>query len=58
MNLIAVIEDGDTAKKILIHLGLPARAPPRGDPWWPSQQQLDLADDAGRFDGVDSLPNE
>lgn len=28
MNLISVIEDRDTAKKILIHMGLPARAPP------------------------------
>ena len=40
--------------KILTHLGLPARAPPRGRPWRPSQQQqLALADDADRFDGVD-----
>ena len=41
------------AAKILRHLGLPARAPPRGRPWRPGQQQLALRDDADRFDAVD-----
>ncbi|MSP62628.1 MAG: hypothetical protein EXR72_20330 [Myxococcales bacterium] len=33
MDLIAAIEDADVARRILTHLGLPARAPPRGRPW-------------------------
>jgi hypothetical protein len=33
MELIAAIEDPDVARRILTHLGLPARAPPRGRPW-------------------------
>ena len=52
MELIAVIEDQRVAEKILLHLGLPARAPPRGSPWRPVQQQLVL-DDLGRLDGID-----
>ncbi len=56
MELIATIDDERTARKILEHLGLPQRAPPRGRPWRPGQQQLALDDDAGRFDGVDLLP--
>ena len=30
MKLIALIEDPQAAKKILDHLGIPTRAPPRG----------------------------
>ena len=55
MALIATIEDERTARKILEHLGLPARAPPRARPGRPGQQQLALDQDAGRFDGVDCL---
>lgn len=33
MELIAAIEDERIAARILAHLGLPARAPPRGQPW-------------------------
>jgi hypothetical protein len=53
MRWVALIEDERVARKILEHLGLPARAPPRGHPWRPGQQQLAVDDDAGRFDGVD-----
>jgi hypothetical protein len=49
MDLIALSEDSQVAAKILIHLGQPARAPPRGRPWRPGQQQLAVG-----FDGVDS----
>jgi len=40
MRLISLIEDGRVATRILMHLGLPARAPPRGRPWRPPQRQL------------------
>lgn len=40
MRLIAVIEDPAVARKILEHLGLPARPPPRGRPGWRGQQEL------------------
>jgi len=53
MTVIALIDDERVARKILRHLGLPSRAPPRGRPWRPGQQQLVLDDDAGRFDGID-----
>jgi hypothetical protein len=33
MRLIAVIEDERIARRILAHLGLPTRAPPRGRRW-------------------------
>jgi hypothetical protein len=49
MTVIAVIEDERTARRILDHLGLPSRAPPRGRPWR-RQQQLAQRD----HDGVDS----
>jgi hypothetical protein len=55
MRLVALIEDERVARKILVYLGLPARAPPRGRPWRPGQQLL-VADDAGRFDGIDPPP--
>ncbi|MEO6954490.1 MAG: hypothetical protein ABI321_22015 [Polyangia bacterium] len=42
------------AQKILRHLGLPARAPPRGRPWRPGQQLLAIEDGLGGVDGIDS----
>jgi hypothetical protein len=33
MRLVAVVEDPAVARRILSHLGLAARAPPRGRPW-------------------------
>ena len=33
MRLVAAIEDPATIHRILTHLGLPTRAPPRGSPW-------------------------
>ena len=53
MRLVALIEDDRTAKRILDHVGISSRAPPRGRPWRPGPQQLALDDDPGRFDGVD-----
>ena len=44
MKLIATIEDPDVAAKILTHLGLPARAPPRPPPWRPPQPGLPALD--------------
>ena len=58
MRVVAVIEDERVARRILEHLGLPARAPPRGRPWRAAQQQLAVDDDSSRFDGVDSLPTD
>ena len=52
MRLIAVIEDKRIACKILRHLGLPARAPPRGRPWR-SGQQLALDCWPDRYCGID-----
>ena len=54
MRLIAVIEDAAVAEKILAHVGLPTRAPPRGRPWRPGQQFLP---DHARtsMDGVDII---
>ena len=52
MRLVAAIEDPAIARKILDHLKLPSRAPPRGRPWSPQRSlALDRLDDA--FDGVD-----
>ena len=56
MRLVAVIESELIARRILTHLGLPARAPPRGLPWRSGRQLLAVADDPGRFDGIDALP--
>ena len=33
MELVATIEDAAVARKILEHLGLPTRGPPRPAPW-------------------------
>jgi hypothetical protein len=56
MELIAVIQNDGVARRILLHLGLPSRAPPRGRPWRPGQQELTLAVDHANFDGVDASP--
>ena len=53
MRLVAVIQDERTARRILEHVGLPARAPPRGRAGRPGQQVLAMDDDPSRFDGVD-----
>ena len=45
MRLVALIEDALVARRILAHLGLPARAPPRGRPWRLAQQVLAIDDD-------------
>ena len=42
MRLIALIEDERVATRIPTHIGLPARAPPRGRPWRPAQAPLAL----------------
>jgi hypothetical protein len=42
MKMISIIEDESVAQRILRHLGLPARPPPRGRPGWRSQQELPL----------------
>ena len=44
MRLIAVIEDQRVAHRILEHLGLPSRAPPRGRSTWRGQQSLPVHD--------------
>ena len=54
MTILSIIDDQDVAQKILQHLGLPARAPPRGRPWRPGQQKLALDDALVNFDGIDS----
>ncbi len=53
MRLLSVIQDERVARRILEHLGLPARAPPRGHPWRAGQEQLAL-DEPDRFDGLDA----
>lgn len=55
MRLVAFIQDPAVARQILEHLGLPARAPPRGAGQRPGQQSLPLACTvpSGRFDGID-----
>ena len=52
MRVVGVIEDDAVIRRILDHLGLPSRAPPRGRPWRPGQQFLP---DQARpcLDGVD-----
>ena len=53
MELVAVIEDAAVCGRILRHLGLPDRPPPRAPPWQP-QQQLALAPPGGGHDGIDA----
>jgi hypothetical protein len=48
MDLIAAIEDPSVARRILEHLGLAARPPPRGNPWR-RQGQLALPDNDGYY---------
>ena len=52
MELISVIEDAAIAGRILLHLGLPTRAPPRGPPWCP-QPVLPFAQPGHAADGID-----
>ena len=52
MRVGAVVEDPSVIAKILVHLGLPDRPPPRAPPWRP--QQLALAPPGGRHDGLDA----
>ena len=40
MRMVALIEDPFVARKILEHLGLPARAPPRGRAAWQGHEEL------------------
>ena len=49
MALIASIEDPDVAAKILRHLNLPTRGPPRGPPWR-AQPELALEQATGHAD--------
>ena len=52
MELVAAIEDGFIAACIPDHLGLPSRAPPRGQPWQP-QPELALDPTAAAFEHAD-----
>jgi hypothetical protein len=58
MRLVSVIENEQVARRILAHLGLPTRAPPRGVGAVHRQLQQGLVfhDDPARFDGIDPLP--
>jgi hypothetical protein len=60
MRLVAVIDNPLVARRILAHLGLPARAPPRGQGSRLGQERLPRLDPepADAFDGVDPLPVE
>jgi hypothetical protein len=62
MRLIAVIDDERVARRILAHLGLPARAPPSGRRSRSGQEPLPRLDaepePADAFDGIDPLPLE
>ena len=49
MELISVIEDASIAHRILAHLGLPTREPPRGPPWRP-QTELVFAEPGDAFE--------
>jgi hypothetical protein len=52
MRVVAFVDDERVAAKILAHLGLPARAPPRGRPRR-GQQLLPLGDVTADLDGID-----
>jgi hypothetical protein len=52
MELIAAIEEERIATRILAHLGLPVRAPPRGRPWTP-QRALPLVNEPAAADHTD-----
>jgi hypothetical protein len=49
-----MITDERTAKKILEHIGLSTRAPPRGRRSRPGQQQIAVDGEATRFEGIDA----
>lgn len=51
MAMIAFIEDARVAKRILAHVGMPTRAPPRRLRGPPAQQPHD--EPPNRFDGMD-----
>jgi hypothetical protein len=53
MRVLSFIDDARIARRILEHLGLPARAPPRSRRRGP--QLLPLAVASAEFDGVDPL---
>jgi hypothetical protein len=55
MRILGFIQDERTARKILDHLGLPSRPPPRGHRVCPGQQTLwrDRAPEGPSFDGID-----
>jgi hypothetical protein len=44
MRLIAFIEDPPTARKILEHIGLSTRAPPRGRSTWRGEHSVPVHD--------------
>ena len=52
MELIATIEDPTIARTILVHLGLPIRAPPPSPPWRP---QPSLPSPSSTIDGIDGI---
>ena len=52
MRLISAVEDPAVAARILQHLALPARPPPRGRPWKP-QPELVLEQRADEWDAID-----
>ena len=55
MELVAAIEDPDVAAKILRHLNLTTRAPPRGRPWRaPPELALEQAPGDADCDGIDA----
>ena len=53
MELIATIEDPAVAPKILLHLNLPARPPPRGRPLRPQLAPSNASLLVDPFDGLD-----
>lgn len=53
MRLVSVILDERIARKILEHIGLAARPPPRGRPWRAVGQAQLALDDPDRYDGID-----
>ena len=53
MRLLSVIQDERVARRILEHLSLPARAPPRGRPWRSRVPPQLALDDPDRYDGID-----
>jgi hypothetical protein len=53
MRLVGFVDDERTARKILTHLGLASRPPPRNTRR-PRHQQLEFADAELLYEGVDS----